>query len=96
MKFVTAGDLRASAQDIWGELDIEDEIIVTDNGKPTALVVGITENNFEETLRLIRQARLMREISTMREEASERGYLSDEEIDAEIQAYRKEKRSVLE
>jgi hypothetical protein len=56
----------------------------------------ISENNSEETLRLVRQAKVLRAIGDMREEAGGRGYLSDEEINAEIRAYRDEKRESAE
>jgi PHD/YefM family antitoxin component YafN of YafNO toxin-antitoxin module len=73
-------------------LSKEEEIVVTNNGKPTALLMNITENNFEETLRLVRQTKLLRAINDAREEAAERGFLREDEIEAEISAYRKEKR----
>ncbi|MDR2131789.1 MAG: type II toxin-antitoxin system Phd/YefM family antitoxin [Clostridiales Family XIII bacterium] len=92
MQFVTVRDFRSSSREIWDKLSRDDEIIVTNNGKPTALLLNVSENNFEETLRLIRQAKVLRIVGDMREEAGERGFLNDEEIDAEIQAYRDEKR----
>jgi PHD/YefM family antitoxin component YafN of YafNO toxin-antitoxin module len=92
MQFVTVRDFRNSSRDVWGKLSRDEEIIVTNNGKPTALMLHISENNFEETLRLVRQAKVLRAMNDMREEAGERGFLSDEEINAEILAYRDEKR----
>ncbi|MDR1573049.1 MAG: type II toxin-antitoxin system Phd/YefM family antitoxin [Clostridiales Family XIII bacterium] len=92
MQFVTVRDFRSSSRDVWDKLNRDEEIIVTNNGKPTALMLHISENNFEETLRLVRQAKVLRAMNDMREEAGERGFLSDEEINAEILAYRDEKR----
>jgi hypothetical protein len=45
----------------------------------------------QEALRLD-QAKILRTVNEAREEAAERGFLSSEEIDAEIRAYRREKR----
>ncbi|MDR1604435.1 MAG: type II toxin-antitoxin system Phd/YefM family antitoxin, partial [Gracilibacteraceae bacterium] len=83
MQFVTVRDFRSSSRDVWDKLSRDEEIIVTNNGKPTALMLHISENNFEETLRLVRQAKVLRAMNDMREEAGERGFLSDEEINAE-------------
>jgi prevent-host-death family protein len=92
MQFVTVRDFRNSSKEIWDRLKHDEEIVVTNNGKPTALLLNIQEGNFEETLAGVRQARIMREFTRMREEAAERGFLSDEDIKAEIQACRREKR----
>jgi PHD/YefM family antitoxin component YafN of YafNO toxin-antitoxin module len=96
MQFVTVRDFRSSSREIWDKLSRDEELVVTNNGKPTALMLHISENNFEETLRLIRQAKVLRAVGDMREEAGERGFLNDEEIDAEIRAYRDEKRKSAE
>jgi prevent-host-death family protein len=92
MQFVTVRDFRSSSKEIWDKLSRDEEIVITNNGRPTALLVPIAEGNFEETLSGIRQAKAMRDFNNMREEAAERGFLSDEEINAEIQAYRRETR----
>jgi prevent-host-death family protein len=92
MQFVTVRDFRNSSKEIWDKLRRDEEIVITNNGKPTALLLNIPEDNFEETLQSVRQAKAMREFNSMREEAAERGFLSDDEIEAEIQAYRREKR----
>jgi prevent-host-death family protein len=92
MQFVTVRDFRTSTKDIWDKLSSGDEIVITNNGRPTALLLDIPEGGFEETLSSIRQARAMRDFTRIREEAAERGFLSDQEIEAEIQAYRREKR----
>jgi prevent-host-death family protein len=92
MQFVTVRDFRNASKEIWDKLRNEEEIVVTNNGRPTALLLNIPEGNFEETLAGVRQAKFMREFNRMREEAAERGFLSEEEIEAEIRAYRREKR----
>jgi len=92
MNFVTVRDFRTSPKSIWEKLSESGEVVITNNGKPTALMLNIADGDFEEVLKSIRQARAMRALNAVRIEAEQRGFLSDEEIEAEIQAYRKEKR----
>ena len=88
MEFVTVRDFRNSSKSIWDKVKRDEDIIVTNNGKPTALLINISEGGFEETLQDIRRARLSRMLDDAREEAAERGYMSDADIAAEISAAR--------
>ncbi len=88
MEFVTVRDFRNSSKMIWDKVKQDEDIIVTNNGKPTALLINISEGTFEETLQDIRRARLSRILDDAREEASERGFMSDADIEAEISAAR--------
>ena len=92
MNFYTARDLRTIPKNIWNTLEAEGEIIITNNGKPTALMLNISETNFDEIVKAVRQAKAMIAFNNMRSKAAKRGYMSDEEIEAEINAYRKEKK----
>ena len=93
MKFVTVRDFRNSSRDIWDKVRNDEEIVVTSNGKPTAILVNVSENNLQEVLDSIRQAKAMRAFNKMRQQAANCGYLTEDEINAEIQAYRSEKRA---
>ena len=93
MKFVTVRDFRNSSRDIWDKVRNDEDIVVTSNGKPTAILVNVSESNLEEVLSSIRQAKAMRAFNKMRQQAANRGYLTEDEINAEIQAYRTEKRA---
>ena len=55
-------------------------------------MLDITDGSFEETLKAVRQARAMIAFNSMRAKAAERGYMSDEEIEAEIAAARRGER----
>ncbi len=88
MEFVTVRDFRNSSKVIWDKVKRDEDIVVTNNGRPTALLIHIEEGSFEETLQDIRRARLSRMLDDARDEAAERGYMSDAEIDAEISAAR--------
>ena len=92
MKFYSVRDLRTESKQMWNTLSSGREIIITNNGKPAALMLNIDEDNFEELLRAIRQAKAMIAFNSMRETAAAYGYLSEDEVNAEIQAARAEQR----
>jgi len=54
MKFVTVRDFRTSPASIWKKLPIERELIVTNNGKPIALLTPLTDETLEDTVSAIR------------------------------------------
>ena len=83
-------DLRTTQKAIWENLEKDGEVVITNNGKPSALLVDIGDGDLEDTLKAVRQARAMMAFNSMRTKAAEKGYLSDEEIEAEIAAARLE------
>lgn len=91
MRFVTVRDLRQRGREIWKALQAGEEAVLTYNGSPVALLVGVQEDRLEETLRLIRRVRAQAAVSRMRERARDSGLdrLGQEEIEAEIQATRR-------
>ena len=91
MYFYTVRDFRTSSKKIWDNLSQEGEAVITNNGKPIALLLDIRDGGFEETLKAIRQAKAMMAFNQMREIASSKGYLSEEEIEKEIALARKER-----
>lgn len=88
MKFYSVRDLRTESKRMWDNLSSGTEIIITNNGKPAALMIDINEDNFEDTLRAIRQAKAMLAFNSMRSTACSHGYMSEEDIEAEIKASR--------
>lgn len=60
-----------------------------------ARLIGIREDGLEETVRSLRQAKVQAAVTRMRERAREVGLdgLSDKDVEAEIQAARRERRS---
>lgn len=94
MIFYSVRDLRTRPRDVWKKLSETQEVVITNNGKPSALMIEIDEENFEEVLASIRQSRAMRAVNKLRL-ASIRGGRSDmtlDDIDAEIRKAREEKR----
>jgi len=93
MKFVTVRDFRNSSRDIWEKVSNDEDVVVTNNGKPTAILVNVNEDNLEEVLAGIRQARAMRAFNRLQEQASSAKHMDDKEIEAVIKTYRSEKRT---
>lgn len=91
MNFYSARDLRTIPKNIWNALSADGEVVITNNGKPTALMLNITEDSFEEVVRAVRQARSMIAFNSMRAKAQSRGFMSAEDIEEEIRASRREK-----
>ena len=55
MQFITTRELRKSAA-LWETL-AEEEIVVTNNGKPAAFLVGIPSGSFEQILNGIQKVK---------------------------------------
>ena len=91
MYFYTARDLRTKPKNIWESLSEDGELVVNNNGKPTALMLDISESSFEEVVKAVRQAKAMRAFNRMRSKAAARGFMSEKEIEAEIKAFRRGK-----
>lgn len=65
------------------------EAVITNNGKPTLLMLDISEDNFEEIVRAVRQAKAMIAFNSMRAVAAANGYMSETEIEEEILSARR-------
>ena len=88
MNFYSVRDLRNDSKNMWESLKGNGEAIITNNGKPAALMLDISEDNFEVMLQAIRQAKAMIAFNNMRSRAAAKGFMSDEDIEAEITAAR--------
>jgi PHD/YefM family antitoxin component YafN of YafNO toxin-antitoxin module len=91
MDFYSVKDLRTQ-KNVWTSLAANGEVVITNNGKPSALMLDISGGDFESFIRAVRQARAMIAFNNMRRVAAENGYMTEEEIEAEIAAARAERR----
>jgi len=57
MDFISMRDLRTQATQVWDKLDRDEEIVLTNNGRPRAFIINIPEGYFDEMLSGIRQAK---------------------------------------
>ncbi len=94
MKFVTVRDFRLRPGSVWSNLDKNEDVVITSKGKPIALLTGISDITFDETLKLLRRAKAELAVSRMRKASLKKGLskLTAKEIDAEIVAARKERK----
>lgn len=90
MDFYTVRDMRTTPKTLWDSMNADGGVVITNNGKPTALMLDISDGSLDETLQAVRQAKAMIAFNTMRERAAMNGFLSDAEIEAEIDAARSE------
>ena len=84
MNFYSIRDLRTDAKSLWQTINEGDEAIITNNGKPAAVMVSIPEGYFDESIQAIRQARALIALNSMRIRASRDGYRTDDEINTLI------------
>ena len=95
MNFYSIKDLRVETKNICENIRQNGEAVITNNGKPTLLILDISDDDFEELLRAVRQAKAMIAFNSMRATAARNGYMSESEIEAEIAIIRAERRSQL-
>ena len=90
MKFFSVGDLESKSSQIWKELPVQKEVVVTSNGRPITLLSSIDENDFEQVLAAFRQARATNAVASIQFESTHKGTdkISLEEINAEIREAR--------
>ena len=94
MKFVSTRELR-NRPGYVRNLAQKDDLVLTTNGKPVAILLGIEEDELEETARAVRQAKAQLALSRLRKQAARRGAdrMSASAIDAEIRAVRSRRKS---
>ena len=92
MNFFTVRDLRTSPKSVWDTLEKEEEVVITNNGKPSALMIPVTCTNFDEVLAVVRQVSAMRLVTRMQQAALDAGQdaMGLEDINSEITAARAE------
>lgn len=84
MNFYSVRDLRTDSKSMWADLNRGDEVVLTNNGKPSALMIDIPEGSFDEIVQAVRQAKAMIALNSMRRRAAREGFMSDEDIESLI------------
>jgi PHD/YefM family antitoxin component YafN of YafNO toxin-antitoxin module len=93
MVFYSAKELRTSSKNIFNDLDAHGEAIITNNGRPAALMLSVSGYDPEVLLKSVRQAKAMLAFNSMRAKAQAKGLMTQDEIQSEIDDYRFEKRA---
>jgi antitoxin (DNA-binding transcriptional repressor) of toxin-antitoxin stability system len=91
MRFVSIRDLRNTPSTVWSALDDED-LVLTSNGGPVAVLVRVDAGDVDSTLELIRRMRAQQAVSRLRQQAARAGTaaLTDDEVEREIEVSRRE------
>ena len=86
MQFMSMREFRAQTAAVRRQLEAEGEIILTTNGRPTAILTAVDANHFEAELLAIRRAKARTALDTLRAQTAQAGTadLSMDQIDAEI------------
>ena len=84
MNFYSVRDLRTDSKSMWADLKRGDEVVLTNNGRPSALMIDIPEGSFDEIVQAVRQAKAMTALNSMRRRAAREGFMSDEDIESLI------------
>lgn len=92
MDYVTVRELREKSGAIWQRVEAGEEFVITRNGKPLALLVGTQPAEVEDKLRALRATRFGAVLQRIQDQtsASAAAELSDEDIQSEIDAARRE------
>ena len=94
MEYVSIRDLRTTPSQVWQTLSTEGEVVVTNNGRPRALMIQVDAQTLEDTLAAVRQANAQRALARLQADSVAAGLdaMTMDEIDTEIAAARAERR----
>lgn len=90
MKCITVRDFRTNPGKIGMELPEEQEMVITHNGRPIAILTPVSDSELDESLKAVRAARAANAVRNMQMVSINRGNasLTDNEIENEIEAAR--------
>ncbi len=92
MEIFSVNALQKEPQNIYDSIRKNGEAVITDNGKPILLMLDISQDNLDEIMKAVRSARAMIAFNAMQAVGAANGYMSEDEINAEIQSVRDERR----
>ncbi len=94
MKFLSVRDLRGKSAQVWQELPNEKEFIITNNGRPIAILSSVNESNLEDSLKAFRRTRAANALAELQQSALQQGKdkMTLQEINSEIKTARKKRK----
>lgn len=95
MEYYSVRDLTNNTKAVWNSL-AKNDVVITANGKPSAMLLDISAGNFEEICLAVKRARAAAAFEQIRKDAAKRGYWTEDDIETEIAAARKDKRAKSE
>ncbi len=86
VRLISVRDLRTQTRRIGEWLAGAEEVVVTSNGKPVAVLSPVTEDTVESEIMALRQARAIRAMNALQQTSHKLGLdrLSDDEIEQEV------------
>jgi prevent-host-death family protein len=92
MEFFTVRDLRTSPKTVWDTLKRKKEVVITNNGRPSAVMIPVGDSDLDDVLITLRQVKAKRAVARMQQASLKAGLdkMTDDEINAEIAAARAE------
>ncbi len=93
MRFISVREMNTRPKEIWAKVK-EEELVITSNGRPIALLSAVSEETLEKTLRMMRRSRALMALEEMQKKSLASGLdkMPDAEIEARIRATRKTRR----
>lgn len=94
MKLISVRDFRTRPAAVWKELRQATDLVLTNNGKPIALVSPVTEETLEDSLKLLKRLRAAAALEKIHEESIEKGRSAKslDEINSLVRRVRKGRR----
>jgi len=94
MQFLTIRELSKSPKETLLRLNKDEKAVLTNNGKPTALLFKVDGDSFEKTLSLFQKLEFMQNLTEMRLKSMRNGNseMTLDEINSEIRAARKKRK----
>ena len=96
MEFISMREFTASPKKTQAKLAANGELVVTNNGTPTMLVLDITNKDFMKTIDYLKRQEALDILQVIQLSSARNGTdaISMDEIDAEIAEYRLEKKGI--
>jgi len=91
MSYIAVTDLRRTKM-LSQRLEEDGELVITRDGKPIAIMVGVDQDDIELSLREIRRARFSAAVARIRERAADDAVVEDD-IAAAVSAVRRSRSS---
>ncbi len=93
MRFISVREMNTRPKEIWAKVK-EEELVITSNGRPIALLSAVSEETLEKTLRMMRRSRALMALEEMQKKSLALGLdkMTDVEIVARIRDTRKTRR----
>jgi PHD/YefM family antitoxin component YafN of YafNO toxin-antitoxin module len=95
MEFVSVRELSKSPKDTFDKLGADGKAVITNNGRPQAILVKVDASSFENTLSMLQKLEFMQNLTELRLASRSNGSanMTLDEINAEIAAARAERQN---